>query len=159
MPRDVFRKAFGDRVGNEELVLGKLVELERYGVKSGRGFYRYDAKGKPTGPDAEVYKLAEQRSDHALPPETLQERMVLAMINEATLCLQEGVVRSARDVDIAMVMGTGFPPFRGGLLRHADAIGIPVVVDRLSRLADAQGTRFRPAQLLEEMVRGQRRFY
>lgn len=154
----VFRKAFGDRVGTDEVVLGKLVELERYGAKSGRGFYRY-SKGKATEPDPEVYKLAGQSRRHELPAETLQERMVLAMINEAALCLQEGVVRSARDVDMAMVMGTGFPPFRGGLLRHADSIGIPIVVDRLARLADAQGARFRPAQLLEEMVRGQRRFY
>ena len=61
--------------------------------------------------------------------------MVLAMINEAAVCLEQGVARQPRDVDLAMVLGTGFPPFRGGLLRHADAIGIPIVVDRLSRLA------------------------
>jgi len=58
-----------------------------------------------------------------------------------------------------MVMGTGFPPFRGGVLRHADALGIPIVVDRLSRLADAHGDRFLPADVLRSMVREQRRFY
>ena len=85
--------------------------------------------------------------------------MVLAMVNEAALCLEEGVVAQPRDIDVAMVMGTGFPPFRGGLLRYADEIGVPVVADRLSRLADAHGGRFRPANLFGEMVRQQRRFY
>ena len=64
-----------------------------------------------------------------------------------------------RDVDIAMIFGTGFPPFRGGLLRYADAIGTAVLVDRLARLADAHGERFRPAGLLRDMVREERRFY
>jgi len=89
----------------------------------------------------------------------LQERMVLAMVNEATICLEDGVVRDPRDVDVAMVYGTGFPPFRGGLLRYADSIGPAVLVDRLSRLADAHGERFRPAGLLRDMVREERRFY
>ena len=61
--------------------------------------------------------------------------------------------------DVAMVFGTGFPPFRGGLLRYADAIGPAVMVDRLARLADAHGERFRPAQLLRDMVRAESRFY
>ena len=86
-------------------------------------------------------------------------KMVLAMVNEAAHCLEEAVVREPRDVDMAMVMGTGFPPFRGGLLRHADTVGIPMVADRLARLADAQGERFRPAPLIQRMVREQRRFF
>jgi len=106
-----------------------------------------------------VYKLIGSPAAREIPAETLQERMVLVMVNEAALCLEEGVVRQPRDVDLGMVMGTGFPPFRGGLLRHADEIGIPIVVDRLSRLADAHGGRFRPVLALQEMVREQRRFY
>ena len=85
--------------------------------------------------------------------------MVLAMVNEAAICLEERVVRAPRSVDVAMVLGAGFPAFRGGLLRHADALGIPVVVDRLLRLADAHGERFRPADSLQSMVRRQARFY
>jgi len=85
--------------------------------------------------------------------------MVLAMVNEAAVCLEDGVVREPRDLDVAMVYGTGFPPFRGGLLRYADSIGPAVLVDRLARLADAQGERFRPAGLLRDMVREERRFY
>jgi 3-hydroxyacyl-CoA dehydrogenase/enoyl-CoA hydratase/3-hydroxybutyryl-CoA epimerase len=58
-----------------------------------------------------------------------------------------------------MVMGTGFPPFRGGLLRYADEVGIPIVTDRLARLSDAHGSRFSPAGVLQQMVRHQRRFH
>jgi 3-hydroxyacyl-CoA dehydrogenase/enoyl-CoA hydratase/3-hydroxybutyryl-CoA epimerase len=85
--------------------------------------------------------------------------MVLSMVSEAVLCLEDGVAREPRDVDVAMVLGTGFPAFRGGPLRYADAVGIPVLVDRLSRLADGQGERFRPSGLLREMVREDRAFY
>jgi 3-hydroxyacyl-CoA dehydrogenase/enoyl-CoA hydratase/3-hydroxybutyryl-CoA epimerase len=85
--------------------------------------------------------------------------MVLAMINEAVICLQDGVVRQPREIDVAMALGAGFPPFRGGPLRYADEIGVPILVDRLKRLADAHGDRFRPADSLQEMVREQRSFY
>ena len=115
--------------------------------------------GKKHRPDAAIPKLAGAAAALHLPVETLQERMVLAMVNEAAICLEDGVVREPRDVDVAMVYGTGFPPFRGGLLRYADSIGPAVLVDRLSRLADAHGERFRPAGLLRDMVREERRFY
>jgi 3-hydroxyacyl-CoA dehydrogenase/enoyl-CoA hydratase/3-hydroxybutyryl-CoA epimerase len=128
------------------------------GKKNGRGLYRYQ-DGRRTSPDGDVYGLAGAPRPRELPPETLQERMVLAMVNEAAYCLEDAVVREPRDVDVGMVMGTGFPPFRGGVLRHADTVGIPLMVDRLSRLADAHGERFRPAESLQKMVRDQRRFY
>jgi 3-hydroxyacyl-CoA dehydrogenase/enoyl-CoA hydratase/3-hydroxybutyryl-CoA epimerase len=155
---DVLRAGLGPRVGGESTLLEALVGDDRLGKKNGRGLYRY-RRGRRTGPDGAVYELIGAPASRVLPPETLQERMVLAMVNEAARCLSEQVVRSARDLDMAMVMGTGFPPFRGGLLRHADAVGIPIVVDRLSRLADSQGERFRPAPALEGMVRDQQRFY
>ena len=155
---EVLREAFGRRLGEDDGLLAGMVASGRLGQKNGKGFYRYRA-GKRTVPDREVYDLAGSPTVMELPPETLQERMVLAMVNESALCMQEGVAREPRDLDVAMVMGTGFPPFRGGLLRHADAVGIPIVADRLSRLADAHGERFRPAASLQEMVRGQTRFY
>jgi 3-hydroxyacyl-CoA dehydrogenase/enoyl-CoA hydratase/3-hydroxybutyryl-CoA epimerase len=155
---EVLRAAFPQRVGAEESVVDLLVERERLGKKNGRGFYRY-RDDKPAGVDSEIYKLVGAPAPRELPPEMLQERMVLAMLNEAALCLQDGVVREPAEVDVAMIMGTGFPPFRGGLLRHADSVGVPVVADRLARLADAHGVRYRPAELWRTMVREQRRFY
>jgi 3-hydroxyacyl-CoA dehydrogenase/enoyl-CoA hydratase/3-hydroxybutyryl-CoA epimerase len=154
----VLQGAFGRRMGGGEAVLDAMVADSRLGAKNGRGFLRY-RDGNPAGPDLEAARLAGAPGPRQLPPETLQERMVLSMVNEAAVCLEDGVVREPREVDVAMVLGTGFPPFRGGLLRHADAVGVPVVVDRLSRLADSQGERFRPAGLLRDMVRLQARFY
>jgi len=155
---EVLKQGLGARVGGDSSPLDALLSSGRLGKKNRRGLYLY-RKGKRTTPDGEVYALLGAPAARELPPETMQERMVLAMVNEAARCLEEAVVRAPRDVDMAMIMGTGFPPFRGGVLRHADAVGIPIVVDRLSRLADSQGERFRPAAALQEMVRGQRRFY
>jgi 3-hydroxyacyl-CoA dehydrogenase/enoyl-CoA hydratase/3-hydroxybutyryl-CoA epimerase len=154
----VLEAAFGKRIGAATPILQAIVGGGRLGKKNGRGFYHYK-NGRRSRPDAEVPKLASSAAALHLPVETLQERMVLAMVNEAAICLEDGVVREPRDVDVAMVYGTGFPPFRGGLLRFADSIGPAVLVDRLSRLADAHGERFRPAGLLRDMVREERRFY
>ncbi len=154
----VLEGAFGKRIGAATPVLGALVESGRLGMKTDGGFYKY-AAGKRRSVDPKVYSAAKVDRVRELPMETLQERMILAMVNEAAVCLEDGVASEARDIDVAMVLGAGFPPFRGGLLRHADETGIPLVVDRLSRLADAQGERFRPAELLREMAREQRHFY
>jgi len=155
---EVLADAMGERATGPGSLLETLVSAGRLGKKNERGFYRY-RNGRRSTPDEDVYNLIGSPAPRDLPPETLQERMVLTMINEAAICLQEDVVREPRDVDMAMVMGTGFPPFRGGLLRHADSVGIPIVADRLSRLADAQGARFSPADAMQLMVREQRRFY
>jgi 3-hydroxyacyl-CoA dehydrogenase/enoyl-CoA hydratase/3-hydroxybutyryl-CoA epimerase len=154
----VLEGAFGKRIGAATPILQAIVAGGRLGKKNAKGFYQYK-NGRRARPDPMVPKLAGAASELKLPVETLQERMVLAMVNEAAICLEDGVVREPRDLDVAMVYGTGFPPFRGGLLRYADSVGPAVLVDRLSRLADAQGERFRPAGLLRDMVREERRFY
>jgi 3-hydroxyacyl-CoA dehydrogenase/enoyl-CoA hydratase/3-hydroxybutyryl-CoA epimerase len=155
---EVLRAAFGERAGGTVDLLEMVVESGRLGKKNDRGFYRYK-NGKRGASDSEIYNIVAARDARDVPAETLQERMVLAMVNEAALCLEEGVVAQPRDVDIAMVMGTGFPPFRGGLLRYADEVGVPVIADRLERLAQAHGGRFKPAELFGRLVREQRRFY
>src|SRR5262249_11082520 len=76
------------------------------------------------------------------------ERMVLAMINEAARCLEEKVVTDAGMLDVAMIFGAGFPPFRGGLLRHADTLGLSKVEARLLALQAEKGEPFQPAGLL-----------
>jgi 3-hydroxyacyl-CoA dehydrogenase/enoyl-CoA hydratase/3-hydroxybutyryl-CoA epimerase len=155
----ILRERIGARAGVPEgSVVDGLVAAGRLGAKGGRGFYRYRARRR-LGANPEVRALVGSPPGRELPPETVQERLVLAMVREAVTCLADGVARSARDIDLAMVLGTGFPPFRGGPLRHADALGVPVVADRLTRLADAHGERFRPPALLREMVRGEQRFH
>jgi len=88
-----------------------------------------------------------------------ETRLVLPMINEAARCLEAGVVANPSHVDLAMVLGTGFPPFRGGLLRHADALGLTAVVQGLEALAGRHGQRFLATRLLLEMAREGRVFF
>jgi len=143
--------AFGDRV-DPAGVLEAMVQGGRTGKKGGLGFYRY--RGGEGTPDPAVYPLADRPSRDVITagPDAWRERMILAMVNEAARCLEETVVESPAQVDLAMIMGTGFPPFRGGLLRHADVVGLPVVVDRLRALAQVHGARFEPCPLLVKMA-------
>ncbi len=81
------------------------------------------------------------------------------MINEAARCLAEGVIASPEDVDLAMILGTGWAPFRGGPLHYADTLGIAEVVRRLEALAREVSPRFEPCEHLREMVRTGVKFY
>jgi 3-hydroxyacyl-CoA dehydrogenase/enoyl-CoA hydratase/3-hydroxybutyryl-CoA epimerase len=87
------------------------------------------------------------------------QRCVLAMVNEAARCLEEGILRGARDGDVGAVFGIGFPPFRGGPFRYVDAVGADTVVRDLDALYGRFAPRFEPAELLVAMARARRRFY
>jgi len=140
--------AFGERLAAPD-GFSRLVADERYGRKNGRGFYRYD-DGERKGVDESVYDVlgVHQRGD--MDRTTIQDRLALQMINEAALCLQDGILRSARDGDIGAIFGLGFPPFTGGPFSHIDRIGAAKVVDKLNRFAESQGDRYRPAAILEQ---------
>jgi len=138
--------AFPERI-QASPALAKLVGAGRLGRKNGRGFYRH--QGRKRTPDRSVRGLLGM--PHARRPQsvdTLAERMVLVMINEAARCVEEGIVAGPEQVDLAMVFGAGFPPYRGGVLRHADAAGLQKVVDRLRSLRAEKGPRFEPCALL-----------
>jgi len=147
----VLGAAFGDRV-EPAGVLEAMVQGGRTGRKGGLGFYRY-RDGAAT-PDPAVYPLADRPSRDIITagPDAWRERMLLAMIDEAARCLEENVVESPAQVDLAMLMGTGFPPFRGGLLRYADTLGARTIVERLDALTQAFGARFAPCGLLVRMA-------
>jgi 3-hydroxyacyl-CoA dehydrogenase/enoyl-CoA hydratase/3-hydroxybutyryl-CoA epimerase len=147
----ILEAAYGKRMGGAASFLGALAE-------AGATFYRYKNRRR-LGASRRIREAAGAAVQKALPVETIQERMVLGMLNEAVLCLEDGVVREPREIDVAVVLAMGFPAFRGGLLRTADAIGLPALLDRLSRLADGHGERFRPAGLLAEMSHAQQLFY
>jgi 3-hydroxyacyl-CoA dehydrogenase/enoyl-CoA hydratase/3-hydroxybutyryl-CoA epimerase len=85
--------------------------------------------------------------------------MVLLMINEAARCLEEEVVREPADVDFAMIMGTGFAPFRGGPLRHADTVGAALIVGAMEGLVASGATHFKPCALLRNLAAGNKKFY
>lgn len=153
----ILAEAFGDRLEPNE-VLSQLVEDNRKGRKNGRGFYRYE-DGEKKAPDESIYALIGAGSSRPVPREEIQERLALGMVNEAVRCLEDGVVRSARDGDVGAVFGIGFPPFRGGPFWYLDAIGPARVADRLRALEAAHGPRFAPASLLVEKAESGQRFH
>jgi 3-hydroxyacyl-CoA dehydrogenase/enoyl-CoA hydratase/3-hydroxybutyryl-CoA epimerase len=81
------------------------------------------------------------------------------MINEASKCLEEGVIANVKQLDLAMIFGTGFPAFRGGLLRYADSVGIAKVVETLQQLEKIYGNRFAVSDLLLSMAKNNIKFY
>lgn len=142
----ILADAFSDRI-HPNTVIEKLVDDGRLGRKNGKGFYRYE-DGKKAGPDPAVYALIGRKAEADVPRAEIQERLALGMINEAVRCLEDGILRSARDGDVGAVFGIGFPPFRGGPFWYVDACGAADVVARLRALEARFGTRFAPAPLL-----------
>ena len=88
-----------------------------------------------------------------------QKRLLLAMVNEAILCLQEDILATPSDGDVGAVLGLGFPPFLGGPFRYADSLGNGTLRQQLEQLQEEHGVRFRPADLLEDMAARGQRFY
>jgi 3-hydroxyacyl-CoA dehydrogenase/enoyl-CoA hydratase/3-hydroxybutyryl-CoA epimerase len=157
----ILHAAFGDRMAPPES-LEKLVADGRLGRKAKKGFYLYgeEKKGKKREVDPTVYDLLPGgRARRKLSHDEIAERVVLQMVNEAIRCLGEGILRSARDGDVGAVFGLGFPPFRGGPFRYADAVGPKALLDRLERWQDKFGARFEPAPLLVEHARSGRPFH
>jgi 3-hydroxyacyl-CoA dehydrogenase/enoyl-CoA hydratase/3-hydroxybutyryl-CoA epimerase len=122
-----------------ELLRAKVAKGE-LGVKTGRGFYAYDARGKP---------VKDRR--RALADHELADRLLLPLVNEAVACLHEGVVADADLLDAGAVFGAGFAPFTGGPLRDARARGVDNVVARLEQFAQRFGTRFTPRDGWKEL--------
>ncbi len=164
----------GDRFKTNNLI-ERLVGEGRLGKKCGRGFYTYPgARGGrlpawtpswvPGAPrehvDRGVLALIETGGRRSsLSDREIRDRLVYVMVDEAARCLDDGIVASPRDVDLGMIFGTGFPPFRGGLLRFADETGVDVVADTLSRLADSASPRFAPCDRLRDMGNRALRFH
>src|SRR4051812_32876252 len=134
--------AFASRMGETSKVVDALYADGRYGKKNGKGVYKYE-NGKRTSPDPAVYKLVGVGRPHPVDPRNTVERMIFAMVNEAAMILDERIVGSAGELDLAMIRGPGFPPFRGGLLRYADSLGVPYIQARLDELSTTVGARFK----------------
>jgi 3-hydroxyacyl-CoA dehydrogenase/enoyl-CoA hydratase/3-hydroxybutyryl-CoA epimerase len=148
---------FGDRMQPADGV-AKMVEAGRLGRKSGKGFYLY-RNGHKTDPDPDAYALLGVKPLAGVEPKSVEQRLVLMLINEAALALSEGVVRSPRDGDLGAVFGIGFPPFRGGPLRYIDSLGAAQVVSLMESYATRLGPRFTPAPILVEMAKTGAKYY
>jgi 3-hydroxyacyl-CoA dehydrogenase/enoyl-CoA hydratase/3-hydroxybutyryl-CoA epimerase len=143
----ILAEAFGDRLPVPAW-LDRAPDAGRLGAKSGLGFYRYEGRERKD-PDPAVYSLLGLTPWMTNPDSAaLADRMILPMVNEAARCLEEKVVASPGELDLALILGTGFPPFRGGLCRWADQQGLGPIVAALERLESAVGDRFRPSEAL-----------
>ena len=144
--------------------LGAVVDGgELLGRKNGRGFYLYNNGHRKPNPMAADLVTAARDADgvsaREMTDQVVLDRAILIMVNEAARCLEERVVDDAEALDMAIVMGTGFAPFRGGLLRYADERGVDLIKQRLDELAMAFGDRFRPAPLIRELASARTGFY
>jgi 3-hydroxyacyl-CoA dehydrogenase/enoyl-CoA hydratase/3-hydroxybutyryl-CoA epimerase/3-hydroxyacyl-CoA dehydrogenase/enoyl-CoA hydratase/3-hydroxybutyryl-CoA epimerase/enoyl-CoA isomerase len=150
--------AFRDRAVEIPL-MEDLVAAGRLGQKSGAGFRKFGKKGRAE-PDPAVQPFIEKHltGKKSFTPQELQERLFLPMLLEATRILEEGIVREPGHVDMGMILGTGFPLFRGGILRWCDSQGADKVVQLAEKYAPL-GMRFEPTESLKKMARTGGNFY
>jgi 3-hydroxyacyl-CoA dehydrogenase len=140
------------------IVSDVLVEMNRLGQKTGRGWYRYGDNRKPI-PDAEIVALIERESAKAgiarrpIGDEEIRERAIYALINEGARVLEDGIAARAADIDVIYLTGYGFPAYRGGPMFCADRIGLAAILERIKTFHRELGPRWAPAPLLERLVR------
>jgi 3-hydroxyacyl-CoA dehydrogenase/enoyl-CoA hydratase/3-hydroxybutyryl-CoA epimerase/3-hydroxyacyl-CoA dehydrogenase/enoyl-CoA hydratase/3-hydroxybutyryl-CoA epimerase/enoyl-CoA isomerase len=154
----VVNKAFADRAKTTR-ILNELVAARRLGQKSGAGFYSY-AKGSRGVDDPafaailEKCRIAHRTSD----ADEITDRLFLPLLTEASRCVMERIVRDPGDVDMALILGIGFPPWRGGILRWADTVGLVKILEKLKKY-EPLGTRFEPTELMRELAANSRTFF
>jgi 3-hydroxyacyl-CoA dehydrogenase/enoyl-CoA hydratase/3-hydroxybutyryl-CoA epimerase len=151
----------------------RLLADGRLGKKVKKGFYQYQknslaktlqnrVKGIKPGQkqvDETIYSLLNIKPMGSLSAVEISKRCTYMMLNEAARCVDEGIVRNARDGDIGAIFGIGFPPFLGGPLRYIDKIGAKSVVAQLSQWAEQQGERYLPCEALVTMAENDQRYY
>ena len=162
---DSIRTALNLDPTQQARVVYYLFEAGRLGWKTGSGFYDHRKKKKVVDRTGLEAPLAQARKDRGITKRSgirdpeITDRLVLIMINTAAWCLENHVVESPGDVDLGMIMGTGFPPYRGGLLVHADKIGLQKIKDQLTQYADNFGNRFKPSPLIQDLAQKNKGFY
>lgn len=158
-------KVLGDRVmGADPRFMKEVMSQGFIGRKAGKGFFVYGEKKKDpkpvnTGMMDILQKFGFPNGGPKPTSEEIQQRLALRMVNEAVLCLQEGILENPVDGDIGAVFGLGFPPFRGGPFRFVDSVGAEKIVDQLNRLTDRYGKRFEPASFLIDSAKGGKGFH
>jgi 3-hydroxyacyl-CoA dehydrogenase/enoyl-CoA hydratase/3-hydroxybutyryl-CoA epimerase/3-hydroxyacyl-CoA dehydrogenase/enoyl-CoA hydratase/3-hydroxybutyryl-CoA epimerase/enoyl-CoA isomerase len=154
----VVNTAFADRAKTTR-ILDVLLGAGRLGQKSGAGFYSY-AKGSRGTDDPALDALLEpcRTGRRKIGAEEITDRLFLPMLVEASRVLTEGIVRDPSDVDMGLILGIGFPAFRGGLLRWADTLGLDKVLERL-RHYEGLGLRYHPTKQMRQLGAEGKGFY
>jgi len=157
-----FEKAFGER-WKMSLLFERVYQTGCYGRKTGAGWYDYN--GERPVPNPKVMEVIQNYlKEKGVKPKSMtakeiMDRMMARAINEAAYMIQEGICDRPQDMDLAMIYGTGFPPYRGGILRYADAWGLGNVYQHLLKLEKELGVRLKPCSLLKEMADKGKTFY
>ncbi|EGQ7800344.1 fatty acid oxidation complex subunit alpha FadB [Vibrio parahaemolyticus] len=160
----VMAEGFPERMGKQGRdAIDALFEANKYGQKNGNGFYSYtiDKKGKPKKTFTEdiLPVLTDVCADkQEFDEQTIIQRMMIPMINEVVLCLQEGIIATPQEADMALVYGLGFPPFRGGVFRYLDSVGIAEFV-KMAKQHAGLGAMYHVPQMLIDMAAKGESFY
>lgn len=155
---EVIHKAFPDRAVKSGII-EDLVQAGRLGQKSGAGFYSYakGSRGKDDQATEEILnKHRKETREHS--QEEITERLFLPMLTEASRVLMEDIVREPADVDMGLILGIGFPAFRGGLLRWADEMGMETVLKKLEQY-QSLGKRFEPTEQMKTLASQNKGFF
>ena len=143
----------------------KIAELGRFGQKTGKGWYRYEAGSRKPIPDPEVDRIIEQyRKENNLKVRSISdaeivERLIYALVNEGAKILEEGIALRASDIDMVYLTGYGFPPYRGGPMFYADTVGLEKVLDRIETFQKGyMGQVWKPAPLLVRLAKAGKKF-
>lgn len=157
-----FEKSLGER-WEISPIYEIIYQTGCYGRKTGAGWYDYSGD-KPVPNRKLQEKIKQYLKENGIKPKKLSpkeivDRMLARAINEAAYMILEEICDRPQDMDLAIIYGLGFPPYRGGILRYADAWGIRNVYEYLLKLEQEYGVRFKPASLLKEMAESGRTFY
>ena len=140
----------------------KMIELKRFGKKTKKGFYIYNSKGQCLSVDKEIYRNLNLNppSKNSMSEKECLQRGLFLMINEAAMALEEEVVESPQDLDLALIFGIGFPPFRGGLLKYADELGVETISQTLeSYHSSLKRSVFSPSSAIKKRTEEKKKFY
>ncbi|MFA5939358.1 MAG: fatty acid oxidation complex subunit alpha FadB [Sinimarinibacterium sp.] len=156
---DVLAEGYPDRMSNKEFksALDVMYDNKRYGQKNGIGFFKYeeDKKGKPVKKvdpqTAELIASVQPKGKKDFTDEEIVDRLMIPMIIETVRCLDEGIVETPTEADMGLIMGIGFPPFRGGALKYADTIGLKTILEKCAKYASL-GKLYEPTASMKKMA-------
>ncbi len=160
----IMAQAFPERMTMEgKTIIDVMYENNRLGQKNGKGFYKYeiDKKGKPkklVDSDAEKIIQSVVKNELEVSDEEIIERMMLPMIFECARCLEENIVNTPQEVDMGLLLGLGFPPFRAGALKYADSLGMKSLVE-LSKKYISLGNMYQVTEGIKSLATENKTYY
>jgi 3-hydroxyacyl-CoA dehydrogenase/enoyl-CoA hydratase/3-hydroxybutyryl-CoA epimerase/enoyl-CoA isomerase len=161
----VMAEGYPDRMSQEvPTIISKMFENEWFGKKNEKGFYIHstDKKGKPKkepNPETEnILRDLNTGSGDDISDDDIIDRMMLPMLMESSRCLEDNIVETPMEVDMGLIYGLGFPPFRGGIFRWADTVGLDELLRRAEKLKPL-GKLYEPTEQIRKMVKDKRLFH